>query len=553
MSVGKIKAFEVSSGNWSTYVDRVNMYFKANDISDNLQLPTLIAVMGDEAYELLSNLTSPKKPGEMTYKEVIKIMSDHIEPKPSFMAERYRLRQRRQGDKETVAQYLADLKKMARYCDFSTALEDNLRDQFVCGLKNDTIRQRLFAESDLTYSKAVQLALSLEAAEKDAAMVERASVSETGDAGERAETRRQRRGPAPGAGGRRGAQRANRASAIHHVQAEDGETQYEEEVTSGSDFEEDLHHLCLNDYKSVSLSLGLDDEVISMEIDTGCAVSCIGRDTYNKYFKHRPLEQFPLVLTVYDGRPVRPLGVIRPVVRFKNQLKKLELFVIEGGTTPILGRHWLTELQIRIPRFRKEYLYNFNESCNNELSTLLDRYKELFSGGLGRFRGGKATLRVREGATPVFCRARPLPYALRDRVEAELDEMLRCGVIEPVDTSEWATPLVPVRKADGGLRICADYKVPRPEPVEHSDEAPDHSDHADTPVATSTPRRSHQSPDSSRAADARPGTPQSSPRSSCSEDLFLSPTTSTTPPSKPPQLPRHIRECRLKNPPKYKF
>ncbi|XP_049876804.1 uncharacterized protein K02A2.6-like isoform X1 [Pectinophora gossypiella] len=37
--------------------------------------------------------------------------------------------------------------------------------------------------------------------------------------------------------------------------------------------------------------------------------------------------------------------------------------------------------------------------------------------------------------------------------------MLRDKVIEPVDTSEWATPLVPVRKADGGLRLCADYKV----------------------------------------------------------------------------------------------
>ncbi|XP_045765544.1 uncharacterized protein K02A2.6-like [Maniola jurtina] len=37
--------------------------------------------------------------------------------------------------------------------------------------------------------------------------------------------------------------------------------------------------------------------------------------------------------------------------------------------------------------------------------------------------------------------------------------MLREGIIEPVDTSDWATPLVPVRKADGGLRICADYKV----------------------------------------------------------------------------------------------
>ncbi|XP_053619962.1 uncharacterized protein K02A2.6-like [Plodia interpunctella] len=37
--------------------------------------------------------------------------------------------------------------------------------------------------------------------------------------------------------------------------------------------------------------------------------------------------------------------------------------------------------------------------------------------------------------------------------------MLRDGVIEPVDCSEWASPLVPVSKADGSLRICADYKA----------------------------------------------------------------------------------------------
>ncbi|RVE51289.1 hypothetical protein evm_004093 [Chilo suppressalis] len=88
----------------------------------------------------------------------------------------------------------------------------------------------------------------------------------------------------------------------------------------------------------------------------------------------------------------------------------------------------------------------------------IGRYKELFSGGLGRYTGGKATLRVREGAVPVFHRARPLPFALRDRVDAELDAMLRDGIIEPVDCSDWASPLVPVNKPDGSLIICADYK-----------------------------------------------------------------------------------------------
>ncbi|CAK1597335.1 unnamed protein product [Parnassius mnemosyne] len=37
--------------------------------------------------------------------------------------------------------------------------------------------------------------------------------------------------------------------------------------------------------------------------------------------------------------------------------------------------------------------------------------------------------------------------------------MLRAGVVEPVDRSDWATPLVIARKADGGIRLCVDYKV----------------------------------------------------------------------------------------------
>ena len=47
----------------------------------------------------------------------------------------------------------------------------------------------------------------------------------------------------------------------------------------------------------------------------------------------------------------------------------------------------------------------------------------------------------------------------RDRVKKELDRLLQAGIIEPVQTAEWAAPIVPVVKSDGSIRICGDYKV----------------------------------------------------------------------------------------------
>lgn len=55
---------------------------------------------------------------------------------------------------------------------FGTTLNENLQDQFVCGLRSDVIRQRLFAEDEtLTYANAVKVANSMEAAESDAPAV----------------------------------------------------------------------------------------------------------------------------------------------------------------------------------------------------------------------------------------------------------------------------------------------------------------------------------------------------------------------------------------------
>ncbi|GFX44477.1 transposon Tf2-9 polyprotein [Trichonephila clavipes] len=60
---------------------------------------------------------------------------------------------------------------------------------------------------------------------------------------------------------------------------------------------------------------------------------------------------------------------------------------------------------------------------------------------------------------PVFFKPRPVPFALKERIETELNRLVAEDIIEPVTYSDWATPIVPAIKQNGNLRICGDYKV----------------------------------------------------------------------------------------------
>ena len=74
-------------------------------------------------------------------------------------------------------------------------------------------------------------------------------------------------------------------------------------------------------------------------------------------------------------------------------------------------------------------------------------------------KGIKAHIWIGDGASPIYFKSRPVPYALREAVEAELNKLEENGVIIKVEQSDWASPVVVVPKADGSVRLCGDYKV----------------------------------------------------------------------------------------------
>ncbi|KAL4143977.1 hypothetical protein QTP88_006222 [Uroleucon formosanum] len=77
----------------------------------------------------------------------------------------------------------------------------------------------------------------------------------------------------------------------------------------------------------------------------------------------------------------------------------------------------------------------------------------------GTFKGYKISLTTRPGTTPKFFKHRPVPLTLRIKVEAEIDRLLAINTPILVDHSEWATPVVPILKEDGSVRLCGDFKI----------------------------------------------------------------------------------------------
>ena len=140
-----------SAEDWVSYVERMDQYFLENDVDEAAKKRAIfLNVVGDKTYKLIRDLVAPAKPTDKLYQDLVDLLTSHLQPAPSMIVERFKFNSRFRKEGETAAQFLAELRNMARYCDYGRSLDDMLRDCLVCGINDGKIQRRLLAEKDLT-------------------------------------------------------------------------------------------------------------------------------------------------------------------------------------------------------------------------------------------------------------------------------------------------------------------------------------------------------------------------------------------------------------------
>ena len=99
---GKLKEFEPDNQKVSSYLERVELYFTANDIAAEKKVVILLSVISAKTYSLLCDLLAPTNPKEKSFDALVEVLKRHFEPKPLVIAERFTFHRRNQLLNESI-------------------------------------------------------------------------------------------------------------------------------------------------------------------------------------------------------------------------------------------------------------------------------------------------------------------------------------------------------------------------------------------------------------------------------------------------------------------
>ena len=495
---GQTPSFNINEEDWNTYIDRLSFYFEANDIvTQKKKKAILLTVCGIPTYRTICNLLLPQSPKDVDFDTIVDKMSQHLQPRQPVSLLRYKFNKAVRKEGQSISEYVNFLRQLAKTCSFDGHLDEMLRDRLICGVNDQRIQRKLLAQADITFERALTIALAEEAAANQTSELQtRTNVYKISNREpqkkfldrnamicyrcnghhsheicrfkdmecrfcrkighiERAckSKNREKKDNKPPF--------SQRKSMFHSYRGKKDRTTnqnhfMEEKDQFSTDIKDyQLYSTEIQNSRPYTVPILVQDREVLFQIDTGASLTLVSQDLYKSLSINKHLEPSTLELRTYTGEEMKIHGTVNVTVKHDKQTMTLPIFVVEGHGPPLLGRNWLEKLKLdwlNIATVHHSTMEEFDEQMQAE-------FPKLFGKGIGKIKGVKGVLHVEGNATPRFFKPRPVPFAMKHKVSDAINTLEKEGIISKVDRSEWASPVVPVLKSNGQVRLCGDYRV----------------------------------------------------------------------------------------------
>ena len=205
-------------------------------------------------------------------------------------------------------------------------------------------------------------------------------------------------------------------------------------------------------------------------VDTGADISVLAATS-----KRKAKTSSTYRLYAANNTPINTYG--ERTLRLNLGLRRSFLwkFIVADVKTSILGADFLRHFKLLVDLHKKKLIDNITELSVDALETsgeetihvissdqvyyeILKQYPEVLRPmSLREPAKHDVVHHIETTSPPLFARPRPLPPDKYKAAKEEFDHMLELGICRP-SMSPWASPLHVVKKKDGGLRVCGDYR-----------------------------------------------------------------------------------------------
>ena len=412
--------------NWRRWKKAYELYMTATEKdkkSQKIQCATFLTLAGEAAITVYETLTF-----EETEKDKIEPLISKFEafcmPKKNVTHERHVFNLRKQKPEESVEQFVTELKRLAKDCEYGELTDSIIKDRIVEGINNDSTRARLLREKDLSLQRCIEVCKSSEVAEehmktlthesskvRDIDAVKKKYTGKrymrTGDKCNE-DTRKYNRQTCDRCG--RGSHSYENCPAIecrkchkkNHFMSQcktrikvrqqyrkpridslehAGKQQDESEPSSdeSNDFFIDEVEKTADTSDPWIVPVEVNNNMIAFKVDTGSDVNVMSFNKFNTLKNKPKLKQSKTKLKAYNGGEVNVKGQCILSLKYKGDKTVKALFLISpDDVKPILGRDLSEKLNLVQKTFSVEQSNDPNQSNTSKYDTekLSEKYED---------------------------------------------------------------------------------------------------------------------------------------------------------------------------------